>query len=379
MNVLILTPDAVGSTLLQRLLTIYMQFHRFDQPVINIHELTNGINKFYSPEFNQELIGRSPQWGYKQSMKEIVDLLESVDHYKTARLALYHIRRREDSQADQLSFYQYLNDNFFIIACLRENWLEYAISHAFNNVTKRLNVYLPSEKINSFYGLYRSGVEIQPEQIFTSLNRYRDYLDWMDQHFSVGSYFSYETHVPNIERYILNLPVFGAQNQRLTWKDTFGLEFEEWNRCHYYKSDIGSLALRAPEEFLQLEHSASEPANTTAVSLLHNLLPTAHKNFLEQHNHQYQQTVLSIIKMRNLGIIPNTVPIKKQTLMEKLHMVRNLDQCVDAYNQWVEQNPGRTQAVTLGQLQQRAQVEYSSLWDSTKLNWTPPGQLPNQQ
>ena len=35
MNVLILTPDAVGSTLLQRMLTIYMQFHDFNRPVIN--------------------------------------------------------------------------------------------------------------------------------------------------------------------------------------------------------------------------------------------------------------------------------------------------------------------------------------------------------
>ena len=43
MNVLILTPDAVGSTLLQRTITIYMQFHEFDRPTINLHELTNGL------------------------------------------------------------------------------------------------------------------------------------------------------------------------------------------------------------------------------------------------------------------------------------------------------------------------------------------------
>jgi hypothetical protein len=53
MNVLILTPDAVGSTLLQRMLAIYMQFHEFDRPVINLHELTNGLAKYYSPEFNR--------------------------------------------------------------------------------------------------------------------------------------------------------------------------------------------------------------------------------------------------------------------------------------------------------------------------------------
>ena len=48
MNVLILTPDGVGSTLLQRVLTISMQLHEFDRPVINLHELTNGLEKYYS-------------------------------------------------------------------------------------------------------------------------------------------------------------------------------------------------------------------------------------------------------------------------------------------------------------------------------------------
>ena len=59
MNVLILTPDAVGSTLLQRLITIYMQFHPYDKPVINLHELTNGLVKYYNSNFQQELIWRN--------------------------------------------------------------------------------------------------------------------------------------------------------------------------------------------------------------------------------------------------------------------------------------------------------------------------------
>ena len=56
MNVLILTPDAVGSTLLQRLITIYMQFHSYDRPVINLHELTNGLVKYHNEKFNQEVL-----------------------------------------------------------------------------------------------------------------------------------------------------------------------------------------------------------------------------------------------------------------------------------------------------------------------------------
>ena len=128
MNVLILTPDAVGSTFLQRVLTIYMQLHNFDRPVINLHELTNGIAKYYNPELGQEVLGKKQdKWGYYQSLEQVVEILSSVDHYKTSRLALYHIKNRGDSLADQVQFYQYLRDNFYIISCRRENLFEHAI------------------------------------------------------------------------------------------------------------------------------------------------------------------------------------------------------------------------------------------------------------
>ena len=109
MNVLILTPDAVGSTLLQRMLTIYMQFHAFGRPVINLHELTNGLARYYSPEFNQELVSKHTveKWGYHQSLEQVVEMLSSVDHYKTSRLAHYHLVRRGDSIAEQIPFYNY--------------------------------------------------------------------------------------------------------------------------------------------------------------------------------------------------------------------------------------------------------------------------------
>lgn len=365
MNVLILTPDAVGSTLLQRLLTIYMQFHNFDQPVINLHELTNGLDKFFSPEFNRELITRQGKWGYHQSLKEVVDLLDSVDHYKTARLAQYHIVQRGDPLSDQLPFYQYLNDNFYIIACLRENLFEHAVSHAFNAVTKKLNVYTPEEKIDNFYGLYRSGLEIQPEVLYSALDRYRDYLDWARRHFTVGSYFSYETHLKDIEKYILSLPVFGAQNKRITWHQVFDQEFEDWNRCHYYNSDLGSIALSAPSGALQIENQSTQ--NKNAVQIVQDLLPAAHKSFLDQHGQHYAQASDAIAKMRALGILPSTVPIKKQTLSEKLFMVKNLDQCVDAFNHWADHNPEVASKIDITSLQHSAAVEYKKLWNPTAI------------
>ena len=41
MNILILTPDGVGSTILQRLLTMTLYLEKIK--VVNTHELTNGL------------------------------------------------------------------------------------------------------------------------------------------------------------------------------------------------------------------------------------------------------------------------------------------------------------------------------------------------
>jgi hypothetical protein len=44
-------------------------------------------------------------------------------------------------------------------------------------------------------------------------------------------------------------------------------------------------------------------------------------------------------KMMESGIIISKPPIKKQTLAEKKHMIRNYQQLLNVYNQWIEKNP----------------------------------------
>lgn len=412
MNVLILTPDAVGSTLLQRMLTIYMQFHKFNRPVINLHELTNGLEKYYNPDFNCEVLGKPRgDWGYYQSLEEIVQILESVDHYKTSRLAHYHIRNRKDSINNQVPFYQYLNENFYIIACRRQNVFEHALSWAVNKVTGKLNVYSPQEKILSFLDLYKDGITIDPRSFVDSLESYQEYLDWVAQHFHVASYFDYETDVPSLEEYILNLPVFSGQPKRVSWEDTFGINFQDWNLCHYMTSDIGGAVLSRPKEFWEMvndfgsaqlanmsftdehmrisynsvadsswpaisgisdfvqlpEHIQAEcrqqhniivdPGSVTFANNLLSLLGTDRKNFLAQHISNYQQAKISIDRMQDLGIIINGPPIKKQTLAEKKHVIKNYNSLIDTYNQWIEKNPRVGSPVDVELLDNAAQKE----------------------
>jgi hypothetical protein len=362
MNVLLLTPDAVGSTLLQRLITIYMQFHTFDQPVINLHELTNGLEKFYSPDFNQEILTKpnrvNKEWGYYQSLKQVTELLTSVDHYKTARLAEYHIKSRKDTIADQIPFYQYLDDNFFIISCRRRNLFEHALSWGLNKITKKLNVYSADEKVNSFYDIYKNQVELDLQAFTHSLDRYRSYLTWCDNHFNVASYFYYEDHIDNPEKYILNLPIFSNQPKKITWQDTYNIDFSAWNQTHYYLSNVGSLALESSEKLLLLSNNVkintdpdSEYAmlDITQQQLVPNL-PESQQQHIKKNIKAYQAAHESISLMQNLGILVTPVPIKKQTFAEKKFMIKNFDQCLKVYNAWADKNSDIAETVDADKL-----------------------------
>ena len=346
MNVVILTPDRVGSTLLQRLITIYMQFHHFDQPVINLHELTNGVMRYYSPVFNREVLGKDANalWGYHQTLGEIQDLLSSVDHYKTSRLAQYHIKSRQDSIADQLPFYQYLNDNFFVISAQRENLLEHALSWCIYVVSRSLNVYSAADKFHHFSAVYQNRVQVERANLWRYLDNYVEYLDWVRRHFHVNSYFVYDQHIGNLEKYILDLPIFDSHPQKITWKDTFNIEFADWNRCHYLCSDMSGISTQIDPQQLQIgyhdprgiESIELAPVQSLTVSDVIKGLSVSDQRFLRDHGVRYKRSSQHLEELVENKILVTGVPIKLQTMMEKRLLVRNFAETVEWYNQWVE-------------------------------------------
>ena len=91
MNFLILTPDGVGSTILQRLITITLHLEK--QPVINTHELLNGI------ELKDNIATKNFALKYSQSLDEIKRILQKSDQQTAlvSRLAKYHIDNRKDN------------------------------------------------------------------------------------------------------------------------------------------------------------------------------------------------------------------------------------------------------------------------------------------
>ena len=368
MNILILTPDRVGSTLLQRLLTIYMLRKGFDKPVINLHELSNGLIKYYNSTVNREVLGkpRGVDWGYFQKLPEVVELLKSSDHYWTSRLAHYHLVNRKDDINDQLKFYEFLNKNCFIISCRRENIFEHALSWAINAHSKVLNVYTPKEKVENFYNLYKNGITITKENLISHLEKYKRYIEWSDTYFNVQSYFNYDTDVQNIENYILNLDFMtgGIDNK---WNDMFNQSFEDWNACHRLLSNLPLHSDKADNEFtyylnypsqakwdfskgtdwpdsnIEFEKSTSViPDIKTEILDLFKYtsvsVTTDQYNFLQQQYPAYKNTIEQIDTMVTNGFMVTSVPIKLQSLREKKEIIKNFDEAINWYNEWVNLN-----------------------------------------
>ena len=263
MNVLLLTPDAVGGTLLHTLLSVYMQFHEFDRPVVSLNDLVLGVEKNWHTDFNREILRTHAHY---QPLDEIQQLVHSVDHYKVAKLTQYNIRRRKDSIAQQVEFYNYLNDNFFVIACRRDNVFEHSLSWALNKITNRLNVYSFNEKVSAFAHIYSDGVKIDPISLVRSLDDYKEFLQWCDDNFSVASYYRYEQNLHNIENYILDLPIFNGQSKKKSWQDVYDISFNDWNRYHYLSSDIGGLAMQDSSAFKNLAAPHQVPSTREQIN-----------------------------------------------------------------------------------------------------------------
>lgn len=337
MNVIILTPDRVGSTLLQRLLTVYTHINFSEPLTVNLHELTNGLVAYDNESLGRRMLGKkSDGWGYHQSLSKIVDLIADCGHDVISRLAHYHIKNRNDNKSDQLSFYRWINENFFIIAARRKNLLEHAMSWAIAVESKKLNVYSAQEKFDCFKKLSENGITVQKDLLVKYLNQYEQYWNWVDDHFQVNAYFEYERDLPDIENFILNLNVFSNKNKPINWSDRFDISWNDWNRMHYLLSLV-------PFD----HHFSSEE-----------------KTFMQQSIDVYTGCRIAIQDLQDQGILVSGIPVKLHTLQEKTKVITNSAQCLLEYNRWAgSKNLPYALSYTPSDVTQTAMIEHAS-WNS---------------
>jgi hypothetical protein len=78
----------------------------------------------------------------------------------------------------------------------------------------------------------------------------------------------------------------------------------------------------------------------------------------------YSQAQKTIDQMIDLGIVISGPPIKKQTLAEKMKIVKNFDQLLEIYNQWADSNPDISTKISADAMSNNIQKE-NQFWTGT--------------
>lgn len=281
MNFLILTPDGVGSTYLQRALTVYLNSSGID--CYNTHELLNGLKL----DSNNNLYKRFK--GYSQSLDNICDMLDANQANLVSRVAQYHVERRLSViEEDYNPFYKKCNQVFDrIIYCIRDPF-EYSLSWGIRNQTKKFNVYSVQERIET-HG-ENATYDIDNDFIKHKLHQYNRYQYWVKDNFPDAIAVNYSDLHNDIDLVLSRLT-----QMDYCVKDDWGISLQEYSVMLY------------------------------KLSLIYNPNLTYSDNLME-----YQQDLINKKKLFN------GMPIKMNTLHDKSKRINNFRECLDTYNTFVD-------------------------------------------
>jgi len=292
MNYLVLTPDGVGSTYLQRALSVYLNSSGLDY--WNTHELLNGLGLSNGNLCKDWNAGGSR---YGQSLQEICKLLDSTKNNLVSRVAQYHVSSRlRDNQEDYTQFYKTCNRRFGNILYCKRDPFEYALSWGIRKETNALNVYSVTERSNT-HGEKKTHT-IDLDYFDRKLNQYADYEYWARDNFNITDSVNYDDMHHGVDKIM----------QKLTGLDycinnTFGVSLQDYSTVRYLTSKYTQTKDR---KFL------FDPSKAKGSIALH-------KFILEQVDKQK---------------LVNGLPVKMNTLQDKKKGIKNFDNAVSVYNKW---------------------------------------------
>ena len=273
-NFLVLTPDGVGSTYLQRALTVYLQCADLDY--WNTHELLNGLAveqgnlyKDWTPKYNQTL-------------EDICDKLLVTGNFLVSRIAHYHVKNRlKQFNEDYKILYEECNRKFNTILFCERDPFEYALSWSIRKNSGKLNVYSIQERINTHQDI-KEPVDL--EYFAQKLQEYNDYEYWAEDNFDINHTVNYDDLHKNVD----------AVMQTITgMKHTTFLQ--QYSKLRY-------LASKNQYSGESLEDICD----------MHSMIDRLHRT-------------------RRL---PTTMPLKMNTMSDKKKRVTNFFDAVDIYNSW---------------------------------------------
>jgi hypothetical protein len=298
MNILILTPDGVGSTILQRLLTMTLYLEKIK--VINTHELTNGLI------LKEGILTKDFSLKYSQKLEEVIELIKQSDKNTqiVSRLAKYHLDTRQDNIQSQKKFFNFLNSFYEKkIMCIRNNIFEYAMSWSIRERSGVLNVYDRKDKKTVM-----SVSTVDEDYFIKKCNDYVNYTYWMQDNFPDAEQISYEDMITNSDSTIEKIT--GYKN---TFDKNFGANL--------------SLILKIEYDFFN------------------SLITENNKEF--SYTRDEKKALILYKKLAEMLVDKKIIighPIKNTTLEDKKKQIKNFDRCLDKFysfaknHNWIDQN-----------------------------------------
>lgn len=292
MNFLILTPDGVGSTYLQRALTVYLNSAGLDY--CNTHELLNGLELDKT-----NMLFKNFDFEYSQSVGEISSLLESNQANLVSRIAQYHVvERQKVKREDYAQFYKLCNRMYGkVIHCTRDPF-EYALSWGIRKNTRKLNVFSIEERIKTHGENIKQ--EIDLEYFIAKLNQYKDYDYWVSENFFNTESVEYDLLHSDVD--VLLQKLTGHSHKV---KDRFGSTLQDYSRVRYLISKY----MQTKEKYYLFDKSRLKGTVD-----LYNFIKNLEKN----------------------KKLPNGIPIKMNTMADKKKRIINFEEARLSYNNWAK-------------------------------------------
>ena len=288
-NYLILTPDGVGSTYLQRVLTVYLNSAGLDY--WNTHELLNGLDLLDGNLYKDFNLG------YSQTVPEICELLQSTNNSLVSRIAQYHITNRltENKKEDYQQFYYACNKKFDkIFYCTRDPF-EYALSWSIRRNTNVLNVYSVKERINIHGEDIKQTLNL--EYFNRKLEQYSNYEYWAEDNFNITRAVNYDDNHRDADSMMKKLTGLDHNVE-----DRFGISLQDYSTVRY----MTSMYIQTKDK----KYLCNKDQAAGATQL---------KKFIQ-----------SLVPNK----LPNEIPVKMNTMQDKQKRVVNFDDAVEVYNKW---------------------------------------------
>ena len=287
-NYLILTPDGVGSTYLQRALTMYL--HSAGLDYWNTHELLNGLDLLDGNLYKDFNLG------YSQTIPEICELLQSTSNSLVSRIAQYHITRRlKEKKENYQQFYDACNKKFDkIFYCVRDPF-EYALSWSIRLNTNILNVYSIKQRISVHGEDIKQTLDL--EYFNRKLEQYSAYEYWAEDNFNITRAVNYDDNHQDVDSMMKELT--GLDD---SVEDRFGISLQDYSTIRYMTSMY--MQTKDKKYICNREQAAGA---TQLKKFIQSLVPNK---------------------------LPNEIPVKMNTMQDKQKRVVNFNDAVEVYNKW---------------------------------------------